>query len=73
MDALCQAAGGPCFYIGRPMKPVHVGLAITGANWDTFMKIISGTASERRFNEADKKAFLDLFARRFRPDVVEKP
>lgn len=73
VDALCQAAGGPCFYVGRPMKPVHTGLAITGAQWDTFMKIISNAANERKFTEADKKEFLDLFARRFRPDVVEKP
>jgi hemoglobin len=73
VDALCQAAGGPCVYIGRPMKPVHVGLGITGAQWNTFMRIISNTANERKFAEVDKTEFLDLFARKFRPDIVEKP
>jgi hypothetical protein len=55
------------------MKPVHVGLGITGAQWNTFMRIISNTANERKFAEVDKTEFLDLFARKFRPDIVEKP
>src|SRR5262249_46946130 len=29
VDQLCQAAGGPCFYVGRTMKASHVGLGIT--------------------------------------------
>jgi hemoglobin len=73
VDALCQAAGGPCFYLGRPMKPVHAGLGITGAQWDTFMKVIGSAANERVRVDADRKEFLELFARRFKPDVVEKP
>ena len=40
VDSICNATGGPCLYTGRPMKPVHVGLGITGAQWETFMKII---------------------------------
>jgi hemoglobin len=72
VDALCEAAGGPCFYIGREMKPVHVGLGITAEQWTTFMTIISATAAERKFGEAKRKEFLALFAQRFRPDVVER-
>jgi hemoglobin len=71
VDALCAAAGGPCIYIGRPMKPVHVGLGITAAQWDTFMGIIRAAADEKRFRDADKKEFLDLFTKQFRPVVVE--
>jgi hemoglobin len=72
VDALCEATGGPCFYIGREMKPVHVGLGITDEQWNTFMTIISSTAVERKFGEAERKEFLALFAQRFRPDVVER-
>jgi hemoglobin len=71
VDALCQATGGPCFYTGRAMKPVHVGLGITEAQWDTFMRIISATADERRLPEPVKREFLTIFTQRFRPDVVE--
>jgi hemoglobin len=73
VDALCEATGGPCLYTGRDMKPVHVGLGITGEQWNTFMSIISSAAAERKFGEAERKEFLALFAQRFRPDVVEKP
>jgi hemoglobin len=73
VDSICNAAGGPCLYTGRPMKPVHVGLGITGAQWDTFMKIIQTAADERKFGAAEKKEFLELFAKQFRPAVVEKP
>jgi hemoglobin len=72
VDALCQATGGPCLYTGRPMNPVHVGLGITGPQWETFMKIISATADERRLPEPAKQEFLTLFTQRFRPDVVER-
>ena len=71
VDALCEATGGPCFYIGREMKPVHVGLGITDEQWNTFMKIISATAAERKFGDAERKEFLALFAQRFKTDVVE--
>lgn len=73
VDALCEATGGPCFYTGRAMKPVHVGLGITAAQWNAFMTIISNAADERKFAAAEKKEFLRLFAERFRPEVVERP
>ena len=73
VDALCAAAGGPCVYIGRPMKPVHVGLGITEAEWKVFMGVIEKAAGERNFRDAERKEFLALFTERFRTDVVEKP
>jgi len=73
VDALCQAAGGPCFYTGRDMKSVHVGLGVTEAQWSAFMTIISGTAAERGFGKAETQEFLALFVQQFRPLVVEGP
>jgi hemoglobin len=73
VDALCAATGGPCLYTGRDMKPVHEGLGITSAEWETFMGIISAAATERNFGVAEKKEFLGIFNTRFKPTVVEKP
>jgi hemoglobin len=73
VDAICEASGGPCLYTGRDMKPVHVGLGITEAQWTTFMTIISTAATERGFGDAEKAEFVALFAKRFKPVVVEKP
>ena len=33
-DQICDAAGGPCAYLGRDMKAVHAGKGITEAEWN---------------------------------------
>ena len=71
VDALCQAAGGPCVYTGRAMKPVHTGLGITAADWSVFVGILGGTLEHLKVSPAERKEFLELLDRRFRPDVVE--
>lgn len=72
VDALCQAAGGPCAYIGRPMRPVHEGLGITAADWTIFTGILGGALDELKVRPAEKREFLALLETRFRPDVVDK-
>src|SRR5262245_2672742 len=71
IDALCQAAGGPCAYTGRPMKPTHTGLGITADDWSVFAGILSGTLEELKVAPTERKEFLELLERRFKPDVVE--
>ncbi len=70
VELVCQKSGGPCVYIGRPMPTVHTGLAITEANWSTFMRIISGGMDERRYPDEVKRRFLELW-RGFHDSVVE--
>ena len=71
IDALCQASGGPCAYTGRNMKAVHTGLGITRDDWTAFTGILGGTLQELKVQAAERKDFLDLLERRFRPDVIE--
>ncbi len=71
VDALCQGTGGPCVYTGRPMKPVHSGLGITAADWSTFVGILGATLQELNVQASERREFIDLLERRFRPDVVE--
>jgi hemoglobin len=33
VDQLCEATGGPCVYVGKDMRTVHTGLAITEQDW----------------------------------------
>jgi hemoglobin len=72
IDILCRETGGPCVYTGRPMRPVHVGLEISEDDWNTFLKIITSALDELKWPETEKKEFLEIFQRRFKPDVVEK-
>jgi hemoglobin len=71
IDALCQAAGGPCAYTGRAMKPVHTGLGITPDDWTVFIGILRGTLEELKVQPQERKEFLELLDRHFKPDVVE--
>src|SRR5687768_13179032 len=72
VDALCEAAGGPCAYTGRPMRPVHEGLGITTADWTVFTGILDGALDELKVGPAEKRELLTLLETRFRPDVVDK-
>ena len=71
VDALCRAAGGPCLYIGRDLKLVHEGLAITDDDWRVFISIIQSTAQELRLAGDTQREFLKMFEG-FRPVVVVK-
>jgi hemoglobin len=72
VDALCSAMGGPCFYIGRPMQPLHRGLGITESDWAVFVAIIDGTLDELEVPEREQADWLTLFEERFKPDIVEQ-
>ena len=71
VDVLCKEMGGPCIYIGRPMKPLHEGLHITGSDWAVFMGIIGDTLVELGVAEPERRDWTALFDRTFRPDIVE--
>jgi hemoglobin len=71
VDALCRACGGPCAYTGRAMKPVHTGLGISSSDWTVFIGILGGALDDLKVSPSDRKEFLGLLERRFRPDVVE--
>jgi hemoglobin len=72
VDTLCKATGGPCVYVGREMRTVHVGLNITDANWTTFLGILSTAMDDLKIQGPNKRDFLAVIAS-FRPAVVEKP
>ena len=73
VDALCQATGGPCIYIGRPMKPLHDGLGISESDWAVFIEIIDGALVELDMAEREREDWLTMFDQTFRPDIVEQP
>jgi hemoglobin len=71
VDALCKEMGGPCLYIGRPMKPLHEGLNITDSDWTEFMKIITATLVELKVHPQEQRDWIALFEQKFRPDIVQ--
>lgn len=58
VDFLCNATGGPCFYIGRDMKTVHTGLNITEDDWSASVKHLVGTLDKFKVPEKEKNEVL---------------
>ena len=70
VDLLCEMAGGPCSYIGRPMKAAHSGLGITAADWDALMQHVAAALDELRVPAREKQQFLGLFSE-MKAEIVE--
>jgi hemoglobin len=72
VDFLCNATGGPCRYIGRDMKTVHTGLAITEADWSENVKLLTETLDKFKVGQRERS---EVFAavNSLKKDIVEKP
>jgi hemoglobin len=71
VDQLCEATGGPCFYIGRSMKASHAGLGITDSDWQATVKHLIATLDKFKVPEKEKGELLAI-ASSLRADIVEK-
>ena len=71
VDQLCEAAGGPCIYIGRAMKSSHAGLGITESDWQRTVGHPVATLDKFKVPEAEKGELLTI-ASSLKSDIVEK-
>ena len=71
VDQFCNAAGGPCQYIGRDMKASHKGLGITGDDWDAAATHLVATLDKFKVPKAEKDELL-AFVTSLRKDIVDK-
>lgn len=72
VDLLCQKTGGPCVYIGRPLRNAHAGLGISELDWQTAIKHLAATLDALKVSAKEKDELLAVIAL-LKPEVVEKP
>jgi hemoglobin len=72
VDQLCNLTGGPCMYIGRPMKMAHAGLGITQQEWEKSIKFWKASLEAAKVGEPEQKEFLAIIEN-LRKDIVEPP
>ena len=52
VDQVCEATGGPCQYAGRDMHTTHLGMSVTGGEFDALVEdlvaTLDGSGSPRR-------------------------
>ncbi len=70
-DFICDAAGGPCSYLGRPLKEVHAPMKLTQADWDACVDALSRAAEKNGVSAQDRSALLGLLAP-YMKDIVSQ-
>ncbi len=62
VDQVCEAAGGPCTYIGRGMRETHDGMAVTDGEFDALVEDLVATLNEFNVPEAEQQELLGVLA-----------
>ena len=68
---VCQATGGPCFYLGRDMKTVHKGMGIDETDWQAMVAHVKEVLNSFRVPDLDQKAVLEML-NGTKKDIVER-
>jgi len=68
-DQVCQAAGGPCAYLGRDMKTSHAGMKITEAEWSATVEDLVKALDKHKVPDKEKQELLGLLGP-MKPDIV---
>jgi len=59
-DQICDAAGGPCSYLGRDMKTTHKGMKITDAEWNATVENLTKALDKNKVPAKDQSELLGL-------------
>ncbi len=60
VEQVCEATGGPCFYLGRTMKASHAALGITEADWQSAVKHVVATLDKFKVPQKEKDELLGI-------------
>ena len=71
VDQVCEATGGPCFYIGRTMLSSHQGLGITEDHFKQAGALMLETLDKFKIGEPERSEFMGIIGK-LQPDIVEK-
>jgi hemoglobin len=61
-DQICDAAGGPCSYLGRDMKTTHKGMKITEAEWTATVENLGKALDKHKVPAKEKQELVGLLA-----------
>ena len=70
-EQICEAAGGPCGYVGKSMNEAHAGMGITSAEFDATVKHFVASLDKFKVPEDAKTELLAILGS-LKKDIVEK-
>lgn len=59
-DQICDAAGGPCAYLGKDMKATHAGMGITEAEWNATVEDLVKSLNKLKVGAKEQQELLGL-------------
>ena len=71
IDQICQASGGPCKYTGKDMKTAHMGMGVSGADFDALVEDLVGALDKFKVGAHEKDQLLGALGP-MKADIVEK-
>jgi hemoglobin len=71
VDQICQASGGPCTYMGKDMKAAHMGMNISGADFDALVEDLVGALDKFKVGGHEKEQLLGALGP-MKTDIVER-
>jgi hemoglobin len=71
VDQICEASGGPCKYKGKDMKTAHMGMGISGADFDALVGDLVGALDKFKVGQHEKDQLLGALGP-MKSDIVEK-
>ena len=72
VDQICQASGGPCKYKGKDMKSAHMGMGVSGADFNALVEDLVGALDTFKVGQHEKDQLLGALGP-MKTDIVEKP
>jgi hemoglobin len=72
VDQICEASGGPCKYKGKTMKAAHMGLGISGSDFNALVEDLVGALDKFKVGQHEKDQLLGALAP-LKSEIVEKP
>jgi hemoglobin len=71
VDQICEASGGPCKYNGKDMKSAHMGMGISGADFNALVEDLVGALDKFKVGQHEKDQLLGALGP-MKSDIVEK-
>jgi len=71
VDQICEASGGPCKYKGKDMKTAHMGMGISGGDFNALVEDLSGALDKFNVGMHEKDQLLGALAP-MKTQIVEK-
>ena len=71
VDQICEASGGPCKYTGKDMKSAHMGMGVSGADFNALVEDLVGALDKFKVPQHEKDQLLGALGP-MKTDIVEK-